>query len=163
MNLNLKKIGVGIAISSVLLMTFAIVAFSQDPQGPPPPPRGGDFHRGPGGPGRDGLGPLARDLNLTDEQKTQIKAITDSFAESTKSLHEQMRALHEKEGDLFTETFNEANVRAAAEARAKIDVELQVAHAKMMSQIGAVLTTEQKTQLAARHRDRRPPPPPPGE
>jgi len=162
MRFNLRKIGVGIAISSVLLMTFALVAFSQDPQGPPPP-RGGDFHRGPGGPGRDGLGPLARDLNLSDEQKTQIKAITDSFAESTKSLHEQMRALHEKEGDPFSETFNEATVRAAAEARAKIDVELQVAHAKMMSQIGAVLTAEQKTQLAARHRDRRPPPPPPGE
>jgi Spy/CpxP family protein refolding chaperone len=100
---------------------------------------------------------------LTDEQKTQIKTITDSFAESTKSLHEQMRALHEKEGDPFSEAFNEATVRAAAEARAKIDIELQVAHAKMMSQIGAVLTAEQKTQLVARHRDRRPPPPPPGE
>jgi hypothetical protein len=62
----------------------------------------------------------------------------------------------------FTTPFDEATVRAAAEARAKIDVEWQVAHAKAMAQIGAILTTEQKTQLAAR-RPRRPegPPPPP--
>ena len=155
---NFKRTGVGIVIASVLLFMAALVAFSQDPQGPP---RGGpDFQRGPGGPGRDGLGPLGRDLNLSDEQKAQIQKIRDSFAESTRSLHEQMRALHESEGDPMSGNFDEAAVRSAAEARAKIDVELAVARAKMMSQIGAVLTTEQKAQLAARRHERRPPPPP---
>jgi periplasmic protein CpxP/Spy len=166
MKLNLKKTGLGIAISAALLLTVAFVAFSQDPQGPPGPHRGGgDFRggRGPGGRGGDGLGPLGRDLNLTDEQKAQIKTIRESFEAGTKELHEQMRALHEKEADPFTATFNEAEVRAAAEARAKIDVELAVARAKMMSQIGGVLTAEQKTQLASRRNERRPPPPPPGE
>lgn len=164
MKLNFKRTGVGIAISVALLLAVAFVAFSkgrtQDRQGPP---RGdGDFH-GRRGPGGDGLGPLGRDLNLTDEQKAQIKTIRESFEAGTKDLHEQLRALHEKEGDPFTSTFNEADVRAAAEARAKIDVELSVARAKMMSQIGAVLTAEQKTQLASRRQERRPPPPPPGE
>ncbi|MCU1263920.1 MAG: hypothetical protein JWM21_238 [Acidobacteria bacterium] len=160
MRTNWKKISLVIAIAGALLLAVAVVGFSQDPQGP----REGGFHRGPGGPGpRDGLGPLARDLNLTDEQKAQIKKINESFAGSTQSLHEQLRALHESEGDPFSGTFDEAAVRAAAEARAKIEIELQVSHAKMMSQIGAVLTAEQKTQLAARRHDRRPPPPPPGE
>ena len=62
-------------------------------------------------------------------------------------------------------TFDEAAVRAAAEARAKIQVELEVAHAKIMSQIAGVLTAEQKAQLAAKHEQMRrlgPPPPPPG-
>lgn len=161
MKLNFRKTGVGVAISVVLLLTAALVAFSQGPQGPPGPPRGdGAFH---GGPGHDGLGPIGRDLNLTDEQKAQIKTIRDSFEESTRSFHEQLRNLHEQEVDPFTGTFDEAAVRAAAEARAKIEVELAVAHAKMMSQIGAVLTPEQKTQLAAKRQERRPPPPPPGE
>lgn len=160
MKSNLKRTGVGIAISAALLLAVAFVAFSRTPQDRQGPPRGdGDFH-GRRGPGGDGLGPLGRDLNLTDEQRAQIKTIRESFEASTKELHEQLRALHEKEGDPFTITFNEAEVRAAAEARAKIDVELNVARAKMMSQIGAVLTAEQKTQLASQRQERRPPPPP---
>jgi Spy/CpxP family protein refolding chaperone len=161
MKLNWKKSGVVIAVAGALLLTVAAVAFShahrmQDP------PRGGGFRGGPGP--RDGLGPL-HDLNLTDDQKAQIKKIKDGFEESNKALFDQMRALHGSEPDPMSGTFDEAAVRAAAEARAKIQVELEVSHAKMMSQIAGVLTTEQKTQLAAkRQRFERqgPPPPPPG-
>jgi len=150
--------------AGALLLMLAIVGFSQGPGGPPGPggPHERGFRGGPGGPPRDGLGPIARDLNLTDEQKAQIKKINDSFAESTKSLREQMRTLHEAQGDpLAGGTFDEAAVRAAAQARANIQIELEVAHARMMSQIFGVLTPEQKTQLAAkrqefeqRHRER---------
>jgi Spy/CpxP family protein refolding chaperone len=130
--------------AGTLLLMLAIVGLSQGP------PRGEGFPSGRGPGQHDGLGPLARDLNLTDDQKSQIKKIRDSFAESTKSLHDQLKALHENEADPFSGSFDEAAVRAAAEARAKIDVELTVAHAKMMSQIAGVLTTDQKAQLAAK-------------
>jgi len=63
--------------------------------------------------------------------------------------------------------FDEAAVRAAAEARAKIQIELEVSHAKMMSQILGLLTADQKAQLAAHHEEMKrmgpPPPPPPAE
>jgi len=156
--LNWKKFSVA-TIAGALLLAGAAMAFSQDPQGPP---RGGGFRGGPG-PG-DGLGPLARDLNLTDDQKAQIKKITQSFAESDKALHDQLRTLHQSEPDPMSGTFDEAAVRAAAEARAKIQIELEVSHAKAMSQIAGVLTAEQKAQLAAKRqqfeRQGSPPPPP---
>jgi len=138
-------------------LTTAVVVFSQGPQGPP---RGPGFRGGP----HDGLGPFGRELNLIDDQKAQIKKITDSIRESEKALHEQLRTLHESQPDPLSENFDEAAVRAAAEARAKIQVELEVSHAKMMSQIAGVLTAEQKAQLAARHEQMKrmgPPPPPP--
>src|SRR5207237_2899316 len=91
-----------------------------------------------------------RDMNLTNDQKAQIQKITDSFRESDKALHDQLRTLRENEADPLSGAFNEANVRSAAEARAKIQVELEVSHAKMLSQIAGVLTTEQKAQLAAK-------------
>ena len=158
MKLNWKKFSVVASIAGALLLTTAAVVFSQGPQGPPP---GGGFRGGPGP--HDGLGPLARDLNLTDDQKAQIKKITDSFRESDKALHDQLHALHESEPDPVSGTFDEAAVRAAAEARAKIQVELEVSHAKMMSQVTGVLTAEQKAQLAAKHHqfERQGPPPPP--
>lgn len=163
MKLNLKKISVG-ALGSAILLAAAVVVFSQQPQGPPPGPPPGFGFRGPGGPGGppDGLGPFGRELNLTDEQKAAIKKINESFRENTQALHEQMRALHEGQADPMSGEFNEATFRTAAEARAKVQVELEVAHAKMMSQIAGVLTAEQKAQLAARHQEMRRMGPPPG-
>ena len=154
---NWKKFSLTI-VAGALFLAGGAMAFSQDPQGPP---RGGGFQGGPGP--RDGLGPLGRDLNLTDDQKAQIQKITDSFRESDKALHDQLRTLHENEADPLSGAFNEANVRSAAEARAKIQVELEVSHAKMLSQIAGVLTTEQKAQLAAKRQqfERQGPPPPP--
>ena len=145
-----KKMSGFVAVIVAVLLA-AVVGFSQEDRPPGPPPEGG-FHGGPGP--RDGLGPIMHDLNLTDEQKTQIKNIADSFAESTKSLREQLRTLHESEPDpLSGAAFNEAAVRVAAEARAKVQIELEVAHAKMMSQVFGVLTAEQKAQLAAKRQE----------
>jgi periplasmic protein CpxP/Spy len=157
MKLNWKNLGIA-TFAGALVLTASMIALSQGPQGPPP---GGGFRGGPGP--RDGLGPIARDLNLTDDQKAQIKKITQSLAESDKAFHDQLRTLHESEPDPMSGTFDEAAVRAAAAARARIQIELEVSHAKMMSQIASVLTTEQKAQLAAKRQqfERQGPPPPP--
>ena len=143
MKINRKEISV-VAVVGTLLLTLAIAVSGQGPQGRGGPPPGGGF---PGGPGRDGLGPIARDLNLSDEQKAQIQKITESFRENTTALQDQLRTLHDSEPDPLTSGFDEAAVRAAADARAKVEVELSVARAKMLSQIGAVLTSEQKAQI----------------
>jgi Spy/CpxP family protein refolding chaperone len=169
MRLNWKKAGGAAAILGALLL-MAVVGFSQHPGGQQGPPPGGGFHggpggRGPGGGGRDGLlEHLSREVNLTDDQKAQIKKIGDSFEESTKGLREQMRTLHESQADpLAGGAFDEAAVRAAAQARANVQVEMEVAHARMMSQVLSVLTAEQKAQLAAKRQEferRRPEGPP---
>lgn len=152
MKLSWKKMGGIAALVSAFLLALAIVGFSQQGRGQRGPRDGDGFH---GGPGRhDGLGPLARDLNLTDEQKAQIKKIQESFETSTQALREQMRSLHESEPDtLSAGTFDEAAVRAAAQARANVQIELEVSHARMMSQIFSLLTTEQKAQLTAKRQE----------
>jgi len=171
--LNWKKSAIVAGIATIVLATTAAVFFSQHPpprpDGPPGPPRGGFGHRGPGGPGGPGEFGLLAGLNLTDAQKEQIKKIHESFDESTKALRDQMRALHDNDpADPLSGNFDEAAFRSAAEARAKIEVEMEVQHAKMMSQVATVLTAEQKAQLAERHEQMRlmgpppPPPPPPG-
>ncbi|HEX8774012.1 MAG TPA: Spy/CpxP family protein refolding chaperone [Pyrinomonadaceae bacterium] len=98
---------------------------------------------------RDGLGRFARNLNLSDAQKQQMRQIADRYRESNRSLREQFRAMHRNERSSFGDgTFNEATVRAAAQARANLEVEMAVSRARMMSEMYAVLTPEQKTQLA---------------
>ena len=169
MKLNWKKSAIVGGIGAIVLAATAVVVLPQNPpprpDGPPGPPRGGFGHRGPGGPGGPGeFGPLAG-LNLTDAQKEQVKKIHESFDESTKALREQMRDLHDNDtADPLSGNFDEATFRSTAEARAKIQVEMEVQHAKMMSQVASILTAEQKAQLADRHEQMRrmgPPPPDP--
>lgn len=161
MKISVRQISVSIVAAACLLMT-AVVVFSQRAQGPQHPMGPGFGFRGPGGP--DGpMGPLA-DLNLTDAQKDQIKKIHESFGETAKPLHEQMRTLNENRIDPMSGNFDEAAFRFSAEARAKVQVELEVLRAKMMSQVANVLTAEQRAQLAERHNQMRHlgPPRPPG-
>ena len=112
--------------------------------------KGFDGRRGDFFPGR-----LAEQLNLTDAQKEQIKQIAARYRESTKALRQQQRGERKAGFDVFNGgTFDEAQVRAAAQARANARVEMEVAHARMMSEIYNVLTAEQKAQLATLRQQR---------
>jgi Spy/CpxP family protein refolding chaperone len=162
-----RIVGGAVAFAAALMMTVAAVA-QHGPGGP-----GG--HHGPGGPGHHGgpgghgslLGHFSQMLDLTDAQKTQIKQLEDNFKESTKGLHEQ---LAKSGGGPFEAlnggAFDETAVRAAAQARANLHVEMEVAHARFFSQVYAVLTAEQKAQLAELHKQmqerHKQGPPPPG-
>src|ERR1044072_7119761 len=167
MNVNKywRKFGLSTVAAAVLLVA-TVVVWSQQPRGPRPgqggfpggpPPDGfqggppGPGRRGPGGPDGPGgprrfapFGPFGHELNLTDEQRTQIQKIQQSFQQGDQALHEQMRTLVEGQGNPMSGEFNEATVRAAAEARANIQVEMEVSHARMMSQMIGVLTPEQR-------------------
>jgi protein CpxP len=159
-----KFIGGALGFAAAFMMSVAVFA-QHGPGGP-----GGHRGPGPGGPGGSLLGHFARVLDLTDAQKAQIKQLEDGFRESTKGLHEQLG----KAGPggpfeaLNGGTFDEAAVRAAAQARAAVHVELEVAHARFFSQVYAVLTAEQKAKLAELHkqmeeRHQQGPPTPGGE
>jgi periplasmic protein CpxP/Spy len=149
MKVTKTRLRIGAALVFVAALMMTVAGFAQ---------QGGGERRGFGGPGRGGprgggggLGVLERDLNLTDAQKAQVKQIRDSFEESTKSLREQLfNAGGTPFDDLKDGAFDEAAVRAAAQARANLHVELEVAQARMMSQVYALLTAEQKAKLAER-------------
>jgi Spy/CpxP family protein refolding chaperone len=162
-----KLVAFALALAAGLTLTAAVFARQEGHHGGPHPGGPG----GPGGPHGDGhlVEHLTRALNLTDAQKAQVKQIEDSLLESTKSLHEQLAKTGGGDGplDAFKDGFDEASVRSAAQARAAVHVELEVAHARAMSQVYAILTAEQKAKLAElrqQFEQRRPgPPPPPGE
>jgi protein CpxP len=169
MRLTRKRIiGGAVAFAAAFLMSVA--AFAQHGPDGPGGHRGPHGPGGPGGPGGSLVEHLSQALSLTDAQKTQIKQLEDSFKESTKGLHEQLaKAGPPDPFDAATAgTFDEAAVRAAAQARAAVQVELEVAHAKFFSQVYALLTAEQKAKLAELHQQMQehfkhgPPPPPPG-
>ena len=143
--------GAALAVVAALTLTAGVLAQQGGRErGFGGPPHGGPGRGGPRGFGGP-LGPLTRGLNLTDAQKEQVSKLVAAFEESTKSLREQS---HKAGGGPFaglTEgAFDEAAIRSAEQARANAQVELEVAHARLMSQVYALLTDEQKATLAER-------------
>jgi Spy/CpxP family protein refolding chaperone len=105
--------------------------------------RGGDF-----------AGPFER-LNLTDAQREQMSQIADRYRQTFEGQRER-RGEGRRGGfdPLAGGAFDEAAVRAAAQARANAQVEREVAQARMMYEMYNVLTAEQKSQLAAERQQR---------
>jgi periplasmic protein CpxP/Spy len=157
-----KKMVGGLALAAVLsVASLAVFGNSGHAggdfgfaQGGPRGGHGPGHGRGPevgGHRGGNPLGRFARDLDLTDAQKAEIKRLTDAFEAGTKPLHEQLFNARGGHGGEFREgAFDEAAVRAEAQSRAAVHVELEVAHARLMSQVYALLTPEQKAQVAER-------------
>jgi periplasmic protein CpxP/Spy len=96
--------------------------------------------------------------DLSDAQRTQIKQIFQSSKAAVKPMMQQERQSHEAMMQLITSgTFDEAKAQAIATQAAQTHVQLEVEHAKVMSQAYQVLTPEQKTELAdimAKHQQR---------
>ena len=138
---NIKKIINGVALA-VALVGVTIVGVAQQQGGDGGPGKRGGFGRHGGSFGR-----FASELNLTDAQREQIEQIAARFEQTTAPLREQLRAARETDADA-SGAFNEAQVRQAAQARAAAQVELEVANARMKSEMFAVLTPEQRAQYA---------------
>lgn len=122
----------------VLALSLAAVGFVANAQ------RGGRGEFGP--PGGGGPGRLFASLNLTQAQQTQIDQIAERYRQNfaPPAAENNSDPLEAAENG----TFDEAAVRAAAQARADKFVEMEVARARMFSEMYAVLTAEQKSRLA---------------
>ena len=140
-----------IAVAAAVAVTTAISA------GAGQPPAG----RGPGsGQGRGGPGPLPilRQLNLTETQREQIKALTDderaqNDAQSpARKLFELQRAL---EAAIFADTPDNAQIDQLRAGIAQAEAGLLAARVELQLKIAQILTAEQR-KLARELSDRRP-------
>ena len=141
------------ALSAIVLAASMAVAQTVTPnqdngQGARPEWRGRrGQHKGHGMRGMR-AGGFFRGLNLTEDQKAKMKTIRASFAESNKSLREQLRAKRQElrqasEGGTFNEALATQKLTEMAGLQAKLMGERNKLHQEMLS----VLTAEQKAQL----------------
>jgi protein CpxP len=114
--------------------------------GPPPGGPGGPGMRGPGGP--MGFGPGFRELDLTDDQKTQLKSIADSHRDEFKAAGEKARTVHEGiQALLEADSIDEAAIRAKSVEAASVEADMLILNAKVRKESLQVLTSEQQAKL----------------
>ena len=144
---------------AVVLATGSALVIAQDGQLPrrgPGPGMGG--MRGPGGP----MGPMAmgpgpgfRELDLSDDQKAQVKSIMDSHQAEFKAVGEKIAAAREAMRTVLeAETLDESAVRAKSVEVAAAEADAAILGAKVRAQTLQVLTSEQLSKLKERQATR---------
>ena len=150
------------------ILACGVVAFTQEPQPQTPSTPDNAFRKeridrterrreqmggqeirqdGRGRRGR-GMGHLIRELNLTEEQRQQSRAIMQRRLESVKTQREELFKLREKR---VAGTFT-----ADDEARAKaLRQEMRTAMEGVRTEMAAVLTEEQRTKLEQLKKERK--------
>lgn len=147
---KLAKITTG-AFLSTLLLVFTGTAFAQDPIAEPTDnarkgqrhQRGNQFM-----PAVDRMMRGIKHLNLSDEQRTEIKTIMQTLKADQRLLSREMRAGHEHLKELIrAETFDEPAVAELAEKEGALAAERMIISSRAMSQVYGQLTDEQRAEL----------------
>jgi protein CpxP len=87
-------------------------------------------------------------LNLSAQQKTQIKTLREQFQSETKPLRDDIKKLLETERQLKSATpLNEAALRPVLKQRADKEIELSLALTRFNENLEGILTAEQKNLL----------------
>ena len=154
MKANFGKIAI---VGALALALSGGAAFAQQGSGPGPMHHrmmhGGAFMGGAGP-----FGMMLHRLNLTDDQKAQVKQIMQAEKPNMKPLMQQEFQLHMQMAQLITSgSFDQAKVTALATQAAQTHIQVEVEHAKIASQIYQILDSTQKATVAdmlAKHQQR---------
>ena len=136
--------GTLLAAGALLMAATGIsIATAADEAGAAAPPAGAHgWHHGPGH--------LYAQLNLTADQKAQMKVIMAGAGPQMKSIHQQMKANSLKLRQTQPNDPNYANVVAdVSQADASLHSQMITLHADVRAQVFKILTPAQQTQLAA--------------
>src|SRR4051812_29858996 len=110
------------------------------------------YAQGRGGPGRGAGGPFAAgrgfalgQLDLSDAQKQQVRAITQRHREAMQPVMQRLRqAMMAERAAVEAVPVNEAAVRAASQDVATAQADLAIDRARTHSEVFAILTVEQQ-------------------
>lgn len=107
----------------------------------------GQFRRGPGA-GREGRG-FGRDLNLTDAQKAQIKAIRQKYQPQNQALHDRAKPFMDA-ARAARQKGDSAAFRTNMEKAREVMQSGQSFRTQEQAEIRAILTPEQQAKFDAR-------------
>jgi len=140
----MKSIGFRLMMAAMAVLLGSAIAKSQTAaDAPPPPPMHGHGY------GMEGhqVGFFAKALNLTDDQKAQMKAIMQKEHPAMKPLMQQQHQIDLQLRQYVEGTFDPVKVQALAAQKAQLQVQVTVAETRIHNELYQLLTTDQRTQL----------------
>ena len=142
----MKSIRYRLLIAAMAVLLGSSIAKSQTAaDAPPPPPMHGHGY-GMEGEGHR-MGFFAKALNLTDEQKAQMKTIMQKEHPAMKPLMQQQHQIDVQLRQYVEGTFDPVKVQALAAQKAQVQTQLTVNETRVHNELYQLLTTDQRAQL----------------
>lgn len=126
-----------------VLMSGAIAKSQTTADATPPPPMHGRGY----GMEDHGMGFFAKALNLTDDQKAQMKTIMQKEHPTMKPLMQQQHQIDVQLRQYVEGTFDPVKVQALAAQKAQVQAQLTVSETRVHNELYQLLTTDQRAQL----------------
>lgn len=136
---NMVKTGVVGAIAAVFVASIAIA----DGQGP-------GQRRGPGAGGPGGRGLMGIMQDLTDEQRTQVRAIMQEQREGQQAPPADAKLRRELEAELLADAPNDQKIEELKQQIVAAHAEALTRHIALQKRIAQVLTSEQRAKARER-------------
>ena len=142
----MKSLRFRLLIAAMAVLLGSTIAKSQTTTDVPPPPPMHDHGHGFGMEGHR-MGFFGKALNLTDEQKAQMKTIMQKEHPAMKPLFQQQRQIDQQLRQYVQGPYDEAKVRALATQKAQVQIELTVAETRVHNQMYQLLTPDQQSKM----------------
>jgi Spy/CpxP family protein refolding chaperone len=134
-------------IAALAVLFASVIARSQTADAAPAPPTHGHEWAMGGGHRGHHMEFFARYLELTDAQRTQMKAVLQKEHGTMKPLMQQMHQTETQLKQYEQGAYDEAKVRALAAQQAQTQIELTVQKTRIHSELFQLLTPEQQTKM----------------
>jgi len=142
----MKSIRFRLLIAALAVLMGSAIAKSQTVEdAPPPPAMHGHGHEM--GMHEHMIGFFSKQLNLTDEQRTQMKAALQKEHPAMKPLFQQQHQIDVQLRQYVEGTFDAAKVQALAAQKAQIQAQMTVAETRIHNELYQLLTPDQQSQL----------------
>jgi Spy/CpxP family protein refolding chaperone len=140
----MKSIRFRLFVAALAVMLGGAIAKSQtaDTAAPPPPP-----HAHAWGMRGHMMGFPFKQLDLSDEQRTQVKAVMQKEHSTMKPLMQQLHGMQEQLKQYSEGTYDEAKVQTLVAAQSQTLVQLKVEETRIHSEIYQLLTPDQQAKL----------------
>lgn len=138
----MKSISSRFLIAALAVLMGATIAKSQTADAPPPPPmHGHEFGLGPH------MGFMAQKLNLTEDQKAQMKAVMQKEHPTMKPLMHQQHQIDLQLRQYVEGNFDQAKVQALAAQKAAVQAQITVQETRIHNELYQLLTPDQQSQV----------------
>ena len=139
----MKSIRLRFLVAALAVLLGNAIAKSQTADAPPPPSmHGHEF-------GIEGhmMGFFAKYLDVTDDQKAQMKAVMQKERPTMKPLMQQLHQMDAQLKQYEEGTYDAAKVQAVVAQQAQTFVQLKVEEARIHSELFQLLTPDQQSKM----------------
>lgn len=141
----MKSIRLRFLAAALAVVMGAVISKAQSADTAPPPPR--HEHEMGMGMGEGHMHFLAKYLDLTDAQRTQVKAVMHKEHATMRPLMQQVHLMDQQLRQYVEGTYDEAKVQALVSQQAQTLVQMKVQETRIHNELYQLLTSDQQAKL----------------